>query len=110
MEVVAKLTKEQYLGWRLALEKLNHARTTLDLANKVASNQMLQIENLQLKSAMYKHIINSKAEDIKTAEGEFMSVRKILESEIGFEIKDVVIDEVTLEVKREELPQLLGDK
>ena len=110
MDVIAKLTKEQFLTWRLALEKMGHAKALRDYTRKVAANQMLQIENQQLKTSLYRSIINSKEAEFKQLEEEFVTARKTLEAELGFEIKDVVFDEITLEVRREEQPKISGDK
>jgi len=100
---VGKLTESQYFKWKngilssqLAGEKSKVTTLQLELLKK-------DLEVLRLKTAAYSQVCATAESHFQNAKDEYSKLRIALEKEVGVSLTDVVIDEVTFEIKKEEL-------
>jgi hypothetical protein len=56
------------------------------------------IEISRLKISLYRETVNSHASNAKLAEIDYHKVREDLEKELGFSLKDTVVNEITFDI------------
>jgi hypothetical protein len=88
-----------YWEYRCTLEELKVA--TLEQKRKILErdNMRKDMEIQQLKLVAFSKTIQNAAQSKVEAEKELARIRDIIESEVGMELKNCVIDEVTYEVR-----------
>jgi hypothetical protein len=105
MEIVGKLTREQFMEWRLELDKLQMATLQRQLVTERLQSKhlMSKIHSLELevakKTATEAHVNEKYVE--KTYKEEFLVE---FEKKIGFSIRNKVVNDVTLEVTDIDVP------
>jgi hypothetical protein len=100
MDIIGQLTKEQYLRWKNAILEMQNAELSKKLSEKTLALMDKQVENSQLRNILYKQEISSKMSAYDEAKKAYEETRKSIESELGVELTDCIIDEITLEIKK----------
>ena len=95
-----QLTKEQYLEWRLKIEKLMHSESKVKLQNALLTNMEKDVEVQKLRAMVYKAQVRAQQDDYNIIKSEYEAHKKELENVIGMSLSDCTIDEVTYEVKK----------
>lgn len=101
LTIIGQLSKEQFYRWRFFIEQLRHGKTQVDLINKTHALMEAQLEVSALRARLHKNVVKEKLDSYEVAKNQYEAERANLEKELGYELKDVVIDEVTFEVKKE---------
>jgi hypothetical protein len=95
-----QLTKEQFLEWRLKIEKLLHAETKVKLSNTILVNMEKDVEIQKLRAIVYKAQVRTQQEEYSIVKEEYEAHKKELENVIGMSLSDCTIDEFSYEVKK----------
>lgn len=93
-----RLSPGQYWEWRCTLEELKSAKLNEKRVHLEREIMNKEIENRKLKLAMFKEILGTARKSVEAAELENEKFRERLEADLGIDLKDCVIDEVTYEV------------
>jgi len=95
-KIKGKMSEVQFLKWRLAIEQMQHASTKAQLQEKTYSVMGKDMEISRMKVALYRPTVNSAVENAKLAEIAYHKVREELEVELGFTLKDTIVNEITM--------------
>lgn len=94
-----KLTEGQYWEWRCTTEELKSAKLNEKRVHLEHDRKNKEIEILKLKLVIFKDSLKAARQMVEGAETEYKNFTRKLEEDLGFEFKDVVIDEYTYELK-----------
>lgn len=94
-----KLSKAQYWEWRTTIEEMAHAKSKLDNKRLMYSLMDKDIEILRLKLHIYKEQVELAEKHNGDCKKEYDRCREQLEKDLGRSLKDVVIDDLTFEIK-----------
>ena len=100
MNVIGQMTKEQYLTWKNSLLNMHVAEFKSKLSHKMAVIMEKDQEIQRLKCQLYKTETNRYDMELNDIKQEFQDTRVLIEKELGFDLNDCIIDEITLEVKK----------
>ena len=98
--VIGKLTKEQFLEWNLEIQKM---KVTKESQLRVQTEHKLlerELEILKLRIMLHRQQLQEASKSHEYATKNYESTRLRIESELGIELKDCAIDELTLEIKK----------
>ena len=98
---IGVLTKEQFYRWRFSIEEMRHAETEVKLVQKSHSLMEAQLEIAALRTSIHKAQVTAKFENFEIAKKQYASEKELLEKELGYSLNDTIINEITLEVKKE---------
>lgn len=101
MEVIGKFTQLQYYKWKNKILEMFNADHTHKLAEKHFSLLEKDLEIQRLRMLLFKLEISNKASVVETIKKEYNTLREEMEQELGFSLKDTIIDEISLEVKKD---------
>ena len=92
------LTSEIYYKWKLHLEKINNAKINYQV--QAASRKIMEQEIIikKLEMELFKKTLRQASEVKVLAESQYKEVLEELENHLGFEFKDCVVNDETLEV------------
>lgn len=95
-----QLTKEQFLEWRLMIEKMLHSETKLKLQSALLNSMEKDVEIQKLRAMVYKAQVRTAQDENTAMKEEYNAHKKALEDSIGMSLSDCTIDEVTYEVRK----------
>lgn len=97
--VVGNLNGAQYWQWRELIEEMHHAKTKADLC-LVKHRLMEKCNELEsLRTQIFKTQVNLANSAYQEAQKSYTEFKTKLETELGINLNDKVIDELTFEVK-----------
>lgn len=98
--VVSQLSKEEYLEWRLYIEKMFHSEQKVKNKKLQYSLMDKDLELAKMKLFIFKDSIKSEEELYKENKKQYEEFKQLLEEKHGVSFNDTVIDEVSFEVKK----------
>lgn len=102
LKVVGKMTELQYWKWRFYLSDIQMKEKMLLAETRQYDILQKDLELARIRAAGFRNGLQIHSDNVVEAKAEYNKLREELAKEIGVEIKDVIIDEVTLEIKVEE--------
>jgi hypothetical protein len=99
-EIVGKIKKSDYLELALKMEELQHEQSKLKIKELQAGLMEKDSEVLKLRIALQKSVVNDGRQMLQDVKKSYEDMRDALGKKLGYELKDLVIDPITLEVKK----------
>lgn len=92
------LNREQFLEWRLSIEKMLHAETKVKSRRLELSLMEKDIEISKLKAQLFKDVIRQFENDYNSSKESYVALKKRIEEELQVSLDGASINEDTLEV------------
>ena len=100
-EVIGKIQEIDYLRLALKMEELQHEMSKSKIKEQQSSLLEKDLENLKLRIALHKQIVIDSRQSVNDLKKSYEEFREELSKKLGYELKDLIIDPVTLEVKKQ---------
>lgn len=100
MEVIGKLTREEFFYWKASVVNLLYLKESLKTKQLEHTVMARDLEIQRLKFVAFKANVDAQAAQVTIASDEYESVKQLTEQSIGFSLNDCAIDEITFEIKK----------
>lgn len=101
-KVIGKIEELDYYKFSLKMEELQHAQSKQKIKELHASLLDKDLENLKLRVALHKHLVSDGRAEVNEVLKGYNEFREELSNKLNIDLKDAVIDGVTLEIKKME--------
>lgn len=98
--IIGNLSKEQYFELCFLMEKMLKNRMDAKIKEQNLTMMEKDLVIAQLKMALFKQVVKDAQGEASLHKEEYEEFRNKLSVELGYDLKDVIIDPVTLEVKK----------
>ena len=99
METIGQLTEKQYFAWKNKLLELQVVEKNAKIVDLQFALMEKDIEVAKLKSLIFKENVRNRHSDVQTQKREYTEFKQELSKEVDFSLENVIIDEITYEVK-----------
>jgi TolA-binding protein len=99
-----KLTPEEYWEWMTKIENMQRRKAEAQLSEAEGKMMQLEYQNKAMQIQLHnKTRLESTRKNVEQSIGEYKAVKERIESRLGINLNEKLIDENTLEVK--EIPK-----
>lgn len=100
MEILSKITREQYFEWYSKILEMQLAESKSKELDEKINSMSKDIEIQQLRLAIFKNRQSPAKEKINNSKKEYENYKVQLETNLGISLNGCVIDDITFEVKK----------
>lgn len=100
-QTLGKFTESQYFRWKNSILEMQLQEQKRDVSKVHLSSMEKDLEIQRLKTILFKtNKVNSEEDSYSLKKQQYQNLRLDLEKELGFSLTEVVIDEISLEIKK----------